>query len=68
MLFRSFALVFLGDGDDEGADGTVFEEPGSPRACTVQGRADEGRAKPTTELENDNGEKVRTFREGEEGA
>ena len=63
-----FALAFLGNGDGERADGTVSEARGDLEACIVQGRADGGWAEPTTKLENKNGEKVWTFREGEEGA
>ena len=36
----------------------VSEGRGSPGACMVQGRVDGGRAEPTAELENNNGEKV----------
>ena len=58
----------LGNGDDEGANGMVFENRGNLWACTVQGKADGGWAEPTTELENNNGEKIWTFKEGEERA
>ena len=51
-------MHLLGNGYDEGADGTVSEDRGSPGACTIQDRVDGGRVEPTAELENNNGEKV----------
>ena len=44
------------------------EERGSLRACTVQGKVNGGRVELITELENNYGEKVWTFREGKKRA
>ena len=35
-------LHSLGNGDDEGVDGTVFKARGDPGVCTDQGRVDGG--------------------------